>query len=384
MKNFSFNIEELMITDIISPSVSQKVSRIISFFSEKRIPFIPVTRDNKYYGVITVWDLAKLGFNKNTKLSSLAWRIPAYGYYELRYEDLVRTIIKNRFPGIVVTDRYEKIIGIVTQSNLLKNNFVLSIFSNRKVGEFTLSGNSYFLSISDKISRLKNYLLRNRIEEVYIVDGRIEGYVTIYDIIEKIYTFYIKRSKRGELVGETFDVLKENVSKIINFKEIIVKSSDYISNILPILSSFSTIPVLNDDKKLIGIVTRYNILKRLSKFYEKRKYPIYIKGLYRETHAFKEVIEKKVYESTYSLSKKARILEVKVIVRSSKKCEGKFLYKVNVNIVLDRGVHSGYAEGWSLLSTCIKAIDNATFSLIKTRKKIKKRKLRRARLQPIQ
>lgn len=380
MKNFSFRSEKVIDTDIILPHYLERVSRIISFLTEEHKPFIPIIKNRKYFGVVTVWDLARLGFSRNTKLINLASKLPMYTIDELDYEEIIKVIAKNKLPGIVVSDRYGRVYGIIKQSDIIQN-INTSLFNNVSVGSIISRGDNLFLSRFNKISALKNYFVKNKLEEAYIIGKHLEGFVTIYDILSAISTIYVKRSRRGEVAGKTIDIFSEKISRMtLNFKFNLVSNKSYLSSVLSLFSHFSSIPVKNEKGNILGLVTRYRILKLLSNMYEERRFPIYIKGLYGYTRVFREVIEKKIYESTYSLSKKARILEVKMVVRSSRKSDSKFLYKVGVKIVLDRGIHNGYAEGWNLIATCTKAIDEATRSLIKTRKRIKKKKIRRARM----
>jgi len=384
MQSFSHLLEDDIVNnDIISLPIDENVSRIITLFSEYNTSFFPVVRNQRYVGVVSLWGLLKRGIYRKLKISSIIERIPSFPI-DVSFERVLRTIVKNRIPGIVVT-RNGKVEGIISQNDLLKNDKVKTRLHAVRVHGLLKRGNEYFLNVNDRIGKAKNFLIKNVLEEVYVVNKQIEGIVTATSMLEKVYTFSIRRSKRGEVAGRTEDIFSEKVYRILDSSYRVGKIDFPVTRVASMLCSYniSSLPVVNNEGMVEGIITRYDILRSIFREFERKPFPVFIKGLYEGTDYIREFIERKVYENIGSYSKKARILEVYVVIRTSEKSSGKNLYRVSVNINLDKSVHSGFSEGWNLITVCLEAIKDAAFSLSKTRKRIKKKRLDRERIRHI-
>lgn len=141
-----------------------------------------------------------------------------------------------------------------------------------------MSKNVITVTKDTSIEELSKILLKNKISGVPVVDdeGRLIGIATEADLIVKDADLHFPRY--FELLGsiiylESLEKFKNNLRKylgtkvedIMTSKVITTKPDSKINEVanMMIRKKINRIPVIDDDKKVIGIITRADIVKSM-------------------------------------------------------------------------------------------------------------------------
>jgi len=123
-----------MIPNPVTISYDQTVEQAIQLMARYKIRRLPVTKSGKMMGIITDRDVRQLGRRPNLKLP-ISEQDEAYlklsveevmtpGVIMVREYDTVRTaievLLKNTISGLPVVDRRGELVGVVSQTDILK------------------------------------------------------------------------------------------------------------------------------------------------------------------------------------------------------------------------------------------------------------------------
>jgi acetoin utilization protein AcuB len=125
------------------------------------------------------------------------------------------------------------------------------------------------LSSDDKLSRVHELFMKHRIHHLPVTEGdKLVGLVTTYDLwkINKNFDQYTEISVR--------EIMSKKVAKISPEDKVGTAAEIFLDN------RFHALPVVDENDKLVGIVTSFDILRY--EFRKEYKSPILYKEIYEK------------------------------------------------------------------------------------------------------
>ncbi|MCF6149725.1 MAG: CBS domain-containing protein [Candidatus Kuenenia sp.] len=129
-----------------------------------------------------------------------------------------------------------------------------------------MTANLKTVSIDQKLSTVRKMMAENQIHHIPVVnDQKLAGLISATDILKLNIKFAETDNKSiDELMDQQYtveQVMQKNLVTI-NIKDSVRKAAYLLSNGL-----FHSLPVIDDDRNLIGIITSTDLIKYLAKSY---------------------------------------------------------------------------------------------------------------------
>jgi len=100
--------------------------------------------------------------------------------------DAMKILVENRISGLPVVDKDEKLIGVITEKDLLRLLVSDVITSQEVVGDY-MSLDVQFFAPGDSVIDICEFFIRTNVRRVPIVEnGRVMGVISRRDIIKLI------------------------------------------------------------------------------------------------------------------------------------------------------------------------------------------------------
>lgn len=121
-------IQNVMTSQVVTLSPEDTLGKARSIFLEKRIHHLPVLEDKKLVGMVTSWDIFKLGQSvaeyENTPVGAVMTRKLATLEQDQHLGAAAEVLMAHLFHAIpIVNDHYE-LMGILTTYDLLKYGYL--------------------------------------------------------------------------------------------------------------------------------------------------------------------------------------------------------------------------------------------------------------------
>ena len=121
------SIQSLMTKEVITLSPSQTLGEAYHILTTKRIHHIPIVEDKKLVGLITSWDLFKLGKSfddyKNTSVNEVMTTKLATLEPEQHIGAAAEVLMEHLFHAVPIVNDDHELVGIVTSYDLLRYEY---------------------------------------------------------------------------------------------------------------------------------------------------------------------------------------------------------------------------------------------------------------------
>ncbi len=149
-----------------------------------------------------------------------------------------------------------------------------------------MTGNVIVLNEEDEIKKAADIFLKYKINAIPVVDKnkKLTGIVSETDLVYQesnlhiptVFTifdsiFYLGTSKHFKKDVDRITATK--IKDLMNKDVFYAKENEDIYNLATVMTDkkFYSIPIVNDDKEVIGIVSRYDIIKAMSSKKKKKR-----------------------------------------------------------------------------------------------------------------
>lgn len=262
----------------INPDVSITEARQI--MAEKQIRALPVVQNEKLVGIITRrgllrLDLSSLGNEllhieakiEEEKVSDIMTLKPLTILVDSQIAKAARIMLENKITALPVMEN-GKLVGILTNSDVFK--FLLAEYTEYKkpihVSQY-MTDEVITIERWNSLLEAHSLMGTKRIRCLPVVeDGNLIGLVTRTDLMVSDPSRMASRNNQ-EL---SLKILTQDVEKIMTTPVITVKPQDEINVAaeLMLTHKIHALPVLDDDKKMVGIITESDLfLLVVQKFY---------------------------------------------------------------------------------------------------------------------
>lgn len=239
------------------------VSEAIEIMSKLHFRRIPIVWEDSLVGIITARDLLYLIEAKGLKVLSdeLQYHMvkePAFVYRDVELGEAVKLMFEHNIGSLpIVSERDRTLAGIVTERDLVRA-FTKNSFADADLREFISTIPITAPYKTSTVSKIMKVMVKNKIRRVILTDANkiVMGVVTASDILRHISEHIVR-------TGEPpVDILKEKISGIINPEVSVVNINDSVSDVAKLLidNGIGGVPVINEDKELMGVFTERDIL----------------------------------------------------------------------------------------------------------------------------
>jgi len=252
-------VKNIVFTKAPTVSKNDLAVRARALMRQYNVRALPVFDDSKLVGIITRSDLVKITSSKsNMTVGGLLWK-PLITLDA--NEDILKTakiLIREDLKQIPILEN-GKYIGLVRDIDILQRILDLKLKPNKKtVGEVMTSRVKAF-SVDDEIEKVWG-AVREHSGFPVMQKGKIVGIVSTKELIE---------SKRARIEREGRAIKKPakvgHVMRIIigDEERFLIRSSEPIEKAIRKMldAELSVLPVAESHEKLVGIVTRKDLLK---------------------------------------------------------------------------------------------------------------------------
>jgi len=348
------------------------VSVIASRMWELEAPVIPVVDpESKLAGVVSIFTLLRSRLQPGTKAKSVLEKAPAVE----DPSDLLgaaRLFVKTGLPGLPVV-REGRVEGVISARVVLRGLSLRSTAPSKY-----LMHQLQPLSPEDSVEKARKLAAEVGLRIVPVArEGRLEGVVRVYDLVNFLYSTPLRREKLGEVRGDVEYFLDQPVKKIAVPYQRVVRvdappGPDDIAE---------GAVVVDESGRVTGVISPYLLLRRLFPAVEEAALPVRIEGLDEKVDLISQrLVVRKCAETARDISRRARLLSFNVVVKPRERGGERRRYEVTATVKLDVDVFAASAEGWDLVTTVYDAVDAVYRSFSKAKDRSRDRRIDLARL----
>lgn len=184
--------------------------------------------------------------------------------------EVARTMNKKGISSVVVTDAVGEILGVVTKTDLC---FHFSLLRSREKVRGYMTRKVFTVRPTHSIFFVASILARQGISRVPVVDGKLQGMITLSDIVQSA-PFMRPEVDQGEEFGRRFQELlvpaaklaAMTASEVMTPKPVTITPDDLLSRAaeLMIEHGISGLPVVDARGKVLGIVSKTDVVRAIA------------------------------------------------------------------------------------------------------------------------
>lgn len=369
------NAEKFMTKNYKWVEENDNLANALSLLKGSTDVLLVLDKEKRYSGILTERMIIRSGLpREETKVKSLRAFAPRIDR-KTPVQECARLMLENDIMNLPVF-KNDDLIGVIDDVRLLES-VASKNFGRKKVKDF-MSEDMIILSPCDKISEVLQCFREFHISRMPVVDdGQIIGIITLHDIITKLLHAR-DRATFGYILDEKKSLLDLPIENIMTYPVLTCNVNAIVKEVIELIieNNVSGIVVVDDERKLLGIITKKDLLEPLSEARKENKYPVIqinskIKDLDRNklTNLVLQFIDKyrrKLKDSSFHI----------YLGEHKEKSSGKHLIYVRCRINSSYGRFAVTGEGWGPTN----ALENALINLDKqiVRKISKERKLERS------
>lgn len=240
----------------------------------EKIRALPVMKDGKLVGIVTRRGLLRTdipALNENAWTTDIDLKdavveeimtknpitVPASG----PLPKAARVMLENKITAIPVVDDNRAMIGIITTSDIFR--FILAELPDLKLdlrAREYMTSHVVTLGPDDSLLEAHRLMGAERIRALPVVeDGELKGIITRTDLLSNDNSRFLSRNNQEE----SLKVLTNSVSQIMITNVITITPETTLLDAARLMleNKFHSLPVLDADKKLVGILTESDLFR---------------------------------------------------------------------------------------------------------------------------
>jgi CBS domain-containing protein len=132
-------LHTIMSSEVLTISPEQSLAEVRDIFLTKRIHHLPVVDGKKLVGLVTTWDLFRLGLSSEAYASTFVSQIMTRKLATLEPHESIgaaaEVFMEHLFHAIPIVNDDRELLGILTTYDLLKYEFFKEYSEDRKQAE---------------------------------------------------------------------------------------------------------------------------------------------------------------------------------------------------------------------------------------------------------
>lgn len=240
----------------------------------EKIRALPVMKDGKLVGIVTRrgllrTDIPALNENawatdvdlKDAMVEEIMTRNPITVPASGPLPKAARVMLENKITAIPVVDDNRAMIGIITTSDIFR--FIMAELPDLKLDLRTreyMTSHVVTLGPDDSLLEAHRLMGAERIRALPVLeDGVLKGIITRTDLLSNDNSRFLSRNNQEE----SLKVLTNSVSQIMVTNVITITPETTLLDAARLMleNKFHSLPVLDSEKKLIGILTESDLFR---------------------------------------------------------------------------------------------------------------------------
>ncbi len=260
------NVSKIMTKKVISVEKNTSMSKAITLMDSKEIKELPVVHNKKYFGLLVYYDLISNEALKSDKIEKFVRKVAVLSPKD-SIDKAIRSMQMNGMGAIPITDEDDKLVGIVSDYDIIKLLINSRVFDSLKVEDVVIR-RFPILRTEDTLGKAQKLAALNRVDGLPIIDnfGKVVGQVLLSDILR--YTFAVVAGKKSDKKGMDANkdtALEKNVMEISRRELPQISLTLNLRKALEMMLSakIKGSIVVDNDGKPVGILSRLKILDML-------------------------------------------------------------------------------------------------------------------------
>ncbi|WP_457752957.1 CBS domain-containing protein [Thermococcus sp.] len=349
-------VEEVMTDKFAKIDVNAPLSEAIGIFEKEDPDLILVFDRSTYKGVVTQdliikshlkWDPTK------AKVKDVYKPAPVIKPRD-DLSHAAKLMIETDLRSLPVGEDKTDIFGVISDLAIL-DRVIKEEFGKRKVKEF-MTTDVITLKPDDTVAKALATMRDHAISRIPIVneEGKLEGLVTLHDLIIRFIKPRFK-AQYGELVGEKIPPFSTQLREVMIRGVITILPDATIREAVATMidNRIDGLVVVNEENKVIGILTVKDLLLPISRMFEKEaKFYLQLGG---DAHILSDFTRERIISDIKKfVDGYADVLGDEGIIylyirRFNEKFRGVHLYQARMRVVTDRGVFVATGETWGAI-----------------------------------
>jgi len=230
-----------------------------------------VVKDNKPVGIITEKDITRYLISTDKPINQIRvseiMKSPLItAHLDDTIQSAAKTMLKHGISSLAIVEDSE-LKGIVTKLDIAK--FCATIRGRWFVRDY-MTKNPIAVSSSDTIFKVINLMVNNNIGRVIVTDANNKpiGIITLADIVRSLpeISFTKLKSTRVPKILRPLILRSIMVSTIMSRDLIVIREDADLADAAQAMITYgiSGLPVINNEGKLVGIITKTDITRAVS------------------------------------------------------------------------------------------------------------------------
>lgn len=240
------------------------LSRCLEAFENGKLPVLAVLNESgKYQGMITKRAILRSRLDFTTAKVKTLMRNGSAVNPDFSLSKTAKLMINTGLKQLPVFEK-NKFMGFLTDDNII-HAAVTADWGNAKI-ETIMTRAPHTIEANRSVGAVLSIMREFGISHVPVMEsGKIVGMITINDILRSIY-WPQRRQTTGDIVGEKIETLGVPAKGIMNRPVITVKQQSNLQDSEKTMHdhNISSLAVISDEDRLVGIVTKLDFLEPIS------------------------------------------------------------------------------------------------------------------------
>lgn len=332
---------------------------------------VVMDKRKKYVGMLSERNIVRGSLDPSrTKVKSVYWKAPHVSPAQTIGE-ATRLMVENDLEYLPAFEG-GRVVGLVTDDVILK---MLSEtpYGATKVEE-VMTRDPVTVDEDDSIGKVVSKMRDQGVSRLPVLgEGRVVGLVTLHDVLDEVYGPRARMSGKMEGGGKMVKPMKDPVSSLMSRPVVVARPDDTIAAAVDTMSGrgISCLVVTGPDSRLLGIVTKTDLLKPLARIAVERPF-VKLEISVKDRNGLDELDRERLASMLEAFARKhEKVLKDSVVSLYVKshggQKRGSRLVHCRIMASGPSGQFSAVGEGWGTNRAIRESLDNLERRIIRTK-----------------
>ncbi|MCD6330790.1 MAG: CBS domain-containing protein [Thermoplasmata archaeon] len=260
--------QQLMTNDFAVIDYNEDIAKAISLFEEEETDTLVVMDGKEYKGILTQKDIVRAKIPPEAKVKNFVKHAPRVEPSSL-VQEVARLMLESDIYHLPVFEN-SKLVGMIRDDDILRR-VIEEEFGNEKIEKF-MTKEPITVTPDESIGKVIRIFKERNISRLPVVEnGKLVGIITVRDIMEKV-VHPEDKPEYGEFIAEKKSYLKIPVKGIMADEPITMPPNATVKEVVEemLKNGFGGMLICEDDK-LVGIVTKKDLLEPIASYAREEK-----------------------------------------------------------------------------------------------------------------
>jgi len=260
--------QQLMTNDFAVIDYNGDIAKAISLFEEEETDTLVVMDGKEYKGILTQKDIVRAKIPPEAKVKNFVKHAPRVESSS-PVQEVARLMLESDIYHLPVFED-SKLVGMIRDDDILRR-VIEEEFGNEKIEKF-MTKEPITVTPDESIGKVIRIFKERNISRLPVVEnGKLVGIITVRDIMEKV-VHPEDKPEYGEFIAEKKSYLKIPVKGIMADEPITMPPNATVKEVVEemLKNGFGGMLICEDDK-LVGIVTKKDLLEPIASYAREEK-----------------------------------------------------------------------------------------------------------------